>query len=150
MTPVTTRRRRPSEAGTTLIELLVAVAIMGVAFVVVIGGIGTAIIGASSQKQQASANVVLRTAAETITYQPCAELATYAPPSPHAPVSTAGFAVSVTDVRRWRVDTNEFELPGPGCAPENDTGLALIELTVTSTDGQQPTTQTLQVVKYQL
>jgi prepilin-type N-terminal cleavage/methylation domain-containing protein len=136
---------RRSEAGTTLIELLVALAIMGIAFVTVIGGIGTAIIGAGTQKQQASTTVVLRTAAEALTWQPCATPATYQGAA--APPPAAGFTISVTKVQQWDRAANVFTAD-PACTPATDAGLELIELTVAST--RRPVvTQTLQVVKAQ-
>ena len=138
-----------SEAGTTLIELLVAISIMGLAFVVIIGGIGTAIIGASTQEHLAGISVVLRTAGETIPYRPCADLASYQPPSLDTPASPPGYTVSVTEVDRWNVATNQFEAPAPGCTPANDTGLALITITATSTNTRQVATDTLHVVKRQ-
>lgn len=132
-----------SEAGTTLIELLVAVAIMGIAFVTIIGGMGMAIIGAGTQERKATTSVVLRTAAETITYQACKTVDTY--DSTSLPVPPPGFAVSVTRVSQWvDDDTNPFPASTSPCT---DTGLQLIELTVTSTSTGQPATEKLQVVK---
>lgn len=128
-----------SESGTTLIELLVAVAIMGIAFVTIIGGIGTAIIGSGQQKRQASADVVLRTATEAITYQPCA--ATYTLPA--AP----GYNVAVGPVSYWNGVTNQFEASLPSSCPAADGGLQLMEVTVTSTGAGPSTTQSLQVVR---
>lgn len=133
-----------SEAGTTLIELLVAVAIMGIAFVTIIGGIGAAIIGADAQKQHAGAGVVLRTAAEAATYQPCATAATY--DTTVLPTPPPGFAVSVSQVSQWNAVTNVFEPPPAPCTPS---GVELIELTVTA-PGPQAINQSVQIVKYQL
>jgi len=131
-----------SEQGTTLIELLVAVAIMGIAFVTVVGGIGMAIIGSATQKQKASSGIVLRTAAEAATYQPCTTKDSYVTATLPAP--PAGFSVSVRQVSQWDSDTNQFVTDPPSCT---DTGLQLIELAVTSSTGQRPVTEALKVVK---
>lgn len=137
------RRWARGEPGETLIEVLVAVAIMGLAFVVILGGIGTAIIGADVQKQQAGADLALRSAAETITYQPCA--ASYPDQTP------PGFVVEVTRVSYWDPGSNQFDVDPPAsCSPPSpsDSGLQLLDLTVTSASGR-PTSETLQVVKRQ-
>lgn len=127
------------ESGSSLIEVLIAVAIMGVAFVVVVGGIGTAIIGTDVQTKQAEGDAALRTEAETlasVAYEPCATPSSYA----------VGPAVAVTGISYW--------VPGsPGtpdkfvtACPPTDNGLQLIELTtVPGSSRQAPAT--LRVVK---
>lgn len=154
---MTTRlgRLAPSrdESGTTLIELLVTVVIMGLAFVIIVGGIGTAIIGSDIQKNQAGADVVLRTAAETMAYQACATTTanTYAPsPQP------SRFTVKVVRVSHWDRDANAFVDSADGlpaevrCSdtdtPLTDTGLQLVELSASPDSGRQAT-KTLEVVK---
>ena len=135
MTASPPRAPRPgSEAGATLIELLMAVVIMSIAFVIIIGGIAAAILGSDLQKQEAGADVALRTAAEKISYTACAP--TYAAD----PVD--GFTLTVTNVSYWNPGTNAFE---PTCPA--DTGLQLVELTATSTSGRAPSPEKLQVVK---
>lgn len=127
-------RRIGPESGATLVEVLVAVVIMGIAFVIIVGGIATAIIGSEKQRQQAGAEVVLRTAAESLDYTPCAT--TYTP----GPVT--GFVVSVTGVSHWNPATNAFDST---CAA--DTGLQLVELSAVSTTGRGASPETLRVVK---
>lgn len=127
----------------TLIELIVVIVIMAVAFLVIVGGMGTAIIGADIQKQRAGADLAIRTAAETIDYEPCATTYT-APASP-------GFSVVVTRVSYWDALTNTFDSDPPAsCSPPSgppeDSGLQLLDLRVTSTTGRS-TSETLQVVK---
>jgi len=142
------RQTSRSENGTTLIELVVAVAIMGIAFVAILGGIGTAIIGAGSQRRDATAGLLLTSAAEKIVantqpYQACATSSTYQVPAP-APL---GFRVEVMKVAHWDPSTNQF---GAAC-PLTDAGLQLITLSVTSTAGARaPQMEVLDVVKRQV
>jgi type II secretory pathway pseudopilin PulG len=135
--------RADREAGDTLIEVLVAVVIMGIAFVVIVGGIGTAIIGAAVQQNQATADSVLKTAAETVTgetaYKPCATPTDYPPPA-----APAGFSTLVTSVAFWNPTSNLFDT-----ACTTDSGLQLVTLTVSSTNVHAPATATLEVVKRQ-
>ena len=132
--------RRRDESGATLIEVLVAVVIMGIAFVVIVGGIGTAIIGSDLQRQRATADVALRTAAERIVgeipYTPCATSADY------VPAAVPGVEVTVTAVSYWNKDDNTFVT-----TPCSDSGLQLIELSAVATSGRQTIPDTLRVVK---
>lgn len=149
---------RHSEAGTTLIELLVAVAIMGIAFVTILGGIGTAIIGAGSQRAGANAGLVLTSAAEKVLaetdvpYQACAS--DY--PAPTPPSGSSGFIVTVTGVAFWDPTPNRFvdKASLSTCTPADptdlakDNGLQLITLSLRSVSGAKVAkSETLDVVK---
>ena len=145
-----------SEAGTTLIELLMTIAIMAIAFVGVVGGIGTAIIGADVQRRHTTSDVVLTTAAERILatsvgYVPCA--ATYPPPMPNP----SGFVVVVDTVRFWDLSAKAFVASHPRCTaspPDTpaDDGLQLIKLKITAQgSGSRPAqAEFLEVVKRQV
>lgn len=143
-----------TEGGTTLIELIVAVAIMGVAFVSIIGGIGAAIIGADSQKRNSTGGLVLASAAETILadnerpYAVCATPTDY--PVPPAPV---GFTVTVDRVAFWNPVVNQFvgfEAP-LACDESKDNGLQLLQLSLTASGGPRAATvEYLEVVKRQV
>ncbi len=151
--------RRHSEAGATLIELIVAVAIMGIAFVAILGGIGSAIIGAGIQRRDATSGLVLASAAEqvvarSVPYKACATPADYpVPPSPPS------FTVTVVRVTYWDVAANRFILTPPASCtpapatppvPPSDAGLQLLELKVTADAGSRGTKDdTIEVVKRQ-
>jgi hypothetical protein len=59
-------RRCQSEAGETLAELLVTIAILGLAIVTIVAGLGTAILGSSIHRQHSTADTVVRSAAELL------------------------------------------------------------------------------------
>jgi prepilin-type N-terminal cleavage/methylation domain-containing protein len=132
-----------SERGDTLIEILVAVVIMGVAFVLVLGGLGYAIIDAGRQQSQASATAALRSAAETIAadpYQACPISTPYA-----LPMDPSGVHVSIQAIDYWQ--SGQFSTT----CPTSDQGLQLVTLTITltSTDHFPPAVTTLEIVKRQ-
>ena len=150
-----TSQRAHGESGDTLIEVLVALFIMGLTFTVIVGGIGTAIIGAALQQNTTTVDSLIRSAADQVasasnTYIPCAEdsadaaadsKGTYQLPTP-----PTGFGVSITSVGYWNATTNTFDVHPPTC---NDSGLQLITLsaTTTSADVHTPRAVTLDVVK---
>lgn len=68
MTPARPRR---SEAGTTLVEVLITVMILGVAFVALLGGFGTSIVSSDLHRRQAQAETLVRRYAEAVKATPC-------------------------------------------------------------------------------
>ncbi|MER8185829.1 type II secretion system protein [Kitasatospora sp. NPDC094015] len=136
--PALRPRRRPrGEEGETLVEALVAVALMGVAFVAVLGGVGTAMISSATQQKVTGADSLIRSAADTVVgdpYVPCA--GSYGTPTP-----PAGFTVTV-EVEYWD-GTGAF---APRC-PAADTGVQKVTLTVRSTGPHPVRDTTLEVIK---
>ncbi|MEU3064312.1 type II secretion system protein [Streptomyces subrutilus] len=135
--PARRPRRRRGEEGETLIEVLVAVVLMGVAFVAVLGGMGTAVISSVTQQELTGADSVVRNAAEKVVgdpYVPCA--GGYETPAP-----PAGYTVSVT-IAYWD-GVGAF---GPSC-PAADTGVQKVTLTVHATGPRPVRDVTLEVVK---
>ncbi len=73
--------RGAGDAGTTLIEVLMAVILVGTAFVALLSGFGTVAIGSNIHRQQADAEVVLTSAVErlkdpAVEHVPCADAGT--------------------------------------------------------------------------
>lgn len=128
-----------------MIELVMAMAMMGLAFVAILGGIGTAIIGADVQRRDAAAGVVLTTAAERIVadtepYVACATSYPVPPPPP-------GFTVAVEEVALWDQASNRFVAALDSC-PATDDGLQMIRLSARSSSGSRPSdVEVLEVVK---
>ncbi|MFF4434500.1 type II secretion system protein [Streptomyces sp. NPDC001513] len=144
MTGLTLRSRRPrhprrrrGEQGETLVEALVAVVLIGVAFVAILGGIGTAIISSVTQQKVTSADSVIRSAAEKVISDPYVSCASgYATPTP-----PAGYTVAVR-IEYWD-GVGAF---GQSC-PTADTGVQKVTLTVHSTGPRPVRDATLEVVK---
>ncbi|MEV7583337.1 prepilin-type N-terminal cleavage/methylation domain-containing protein [Streptomyces erythrochromogenes] len=138
MTGPARRPRRPrGEEGETLVEVLVALVLMGIAFAAVFGGIGTAIISSDRQQKVTTADSVVRSAAEKVVSAPYASCARgYGTPTP-----PEGYTLTV-EVEYWD-GVGAF---GPAC-PTADTGVQKVTLTV-HTAGPHPVGDaTLEVVK---
>ncbi|MFD5141863.1 prepilin-type N-terminal cleavage/methylation domain-containing protein [Streptomyces sp. NPDC058401] len=129
--------RHRGEEGETLIEVLVAVVLIGVAFVAILGGMGTAMISSVTQQKVTSADSVVRSAAEKVVGAPYVSCAGgYETPAP-----PAGYTVTV-EVEYWD-GVGAF---GRAC-PTADTGVQKITLTVHSTGPRPVRDVTLEVVK---
>ncbi|WP_405755013.1 type II secretion system GspH family protein [Streptomyces sp. NBC_01411] len=143
MTGLARRPRRPhhsrrrGEEGETLVEVLIAVVLMGVAFVAILGGMGTAIISSVTQHKVTSADSVIRSAAEKVVsdpYMSCAR--SYETPAP-----PSGYTVTVT-IEYWD-GVGSFGRP----CPTADTGVQKVSLTVHSTGPHPVRDARLEVVK---
>ena len=115
-----------SEGGFTLVELLLAVAILGISAVAVVGGMMTSIQVSDLGRRQAEGQGEVRAYAEAVAgaaYADCASSYTtsYSPP--------AGYTATMT-VAYWD-GTSAFT---SSCG--TDTGLQRVTLTVTATDGR--------------
>jgi type II secretory pathway pseudopilin PulG len=135
MTPVSRRR----ESGETLVELLIAVSIMGIAMAAIVGGVFTAVKVSDQNRAQAATVTVLRGYAETLKaadgpyeYVPCASTSTYpafAPPPPDQ-----AFTATVTDVR-YLSDATALTPSWSSTCPGTDQGAQLLSLRVTAPGG---------------
>src|SRR5262245_25805045 len=113
------------DRGETLIELLVAVLIMGTAVVAVVGGLGVAIMMSDIHRKQAGvaenlkifvANIEGAIAASPTQYVDCAT------PGSYPNYTTADYNGNVTQVRYWNGSTFVTSC-GPG-----DTGMQRLSL----------------------
>ena len=137
-------RRAREDDGLTLVELLVAVAIMGVAFTIVVGGIFTYVQSSINHRSQATVQLELRkyvTALQGLAYSSCAT--SYAP----AYTAPTGIGTPTQSVMLWNATANDFTTtPAVGCA---DPGLQRIRVTMTFNDGDPTHTysESVDVVK---
>jgi len=125
-------RSRPSsnDMGETLLEVLIAVTIMGILVVAVVGGVATSILMSDVHRKETTAGAYVRNYAETLhrSYALC--IAGTAPN--YASILAAqpsGFNPPTATVKFW----NGESFSSSNC-PVTDLGLQQITLTLASTD----------------
>lgn len=125
---------RAGDRGESLLELLVAVAILGVAVAAIIGGVGVSVLMSDVHRKQATAGAGVRDFGEAIEnqvmaggYFACAAPAKYAAPAGFT--TPAGFTSSVASVKYW---TGSAWAATCG----TDSGLQQLTLQVASGDGR--------------
>lgn len=142
------------EAGFTLVEVLITVALMSIAFVAILGALGTMIAAGSTHRALSTGEVAIRDLAEAVKseslvpyidcgYDPFTSYsndvsnpAKYDPP--------AGFSATVVSVTYWQGDaagTFSASCPSP------DRGAQLVRLRVEGSAGTRPADQEVEVVK---
>jgi Tfp pilus assembly protein PilV len=130
-----------TEAGTTLVEVLITVAILGIGVVGVVGALGTSIIGTDHHRKQAQAHTVLLSAVDAVKsqpYQACAS--SYAASTGVTlPAGWTSSTISVPSVTYW--DGSAFS----SACPSPDSKLQLVKIQVASADGRA--TESVSVVK---
>jgi type II secretory pathway pseudopilin PulG len=125
-------RRIEADRGDTLLELIVAIAILGVCVVAIGAGITLSIKMSTIHRNQATANAFLHNYAETLqsSYPVCSgSIASDYTGSLAAP---SGFTSPAATVKFW--DPTAAKFVASGC-PTSDPGLRQISLTLTSSDG---------------
>jgi hypothetical protein len=127
---------RASEAGETLAELVVTVAILGIAIVALVGGLATAILASDIHRDHASGDTIARSVAELVEGRnvPWVPSGNY-PASTWSSVNTAGFNVSIINQQCWS-DKDTSNPPAFGNCPGPDLGLQKLTVSVTPTDGK--------------
>jgi prepilin-type N-terminal cleavage/methylation domain-containing protein len=142
--PARGRVRADPEAGFSLVEILVTIVIVGMAFTAILGGMITSITVSDLHRNQATADTLARNAAESVKdsnvpYVPCAG------PNAYAPALPSG--TSITKVEYWNgaaptPATSYAVTFSPSCPPQ-DQGLQRITITASSGGA----TETVQVLK---
>lgn len=163
-------RRRTSEAGESLIEVLVAVTILGLGVTALLGGMATAVFGTSLHRDQADVSEVMTAAAERVKdtpYVACAEMDDYLDPTGADPFAFPGHVVTIAAVDTLNVASpggtprytvrfaikdwygDQF-LPRPDmatCQQFHDEGARLQRITITASTADSQVSQALPVVK---
>ena len=123
------RRRVSDDGGETLIELIMAVAIMGIAVIAIVGGLVISVLLSGTHRKQATAGAQVRDYAELIEnavagggYTTCAGTGSFPAYAPGA-----GYTASIAKVEYWTGSAWSGS-----CSP--DTGLQRLTLKVASSD----------------
>lgn len=141
--------RLKDERGETLAELLMTIVIMGIAFVSILGGLGTAIALSGVHRGQANADVTLVSAADAVKsntlnpYVACPSVTTssYNPTSGVTlPSGWSASNITITSVQK--LDGSTFH----ATCPATDHGLELITIQII-TPGTPSTTESVDVLK---
>lgn len=122
--------------GLTLIELLVTVMIMGIAFVAILGGLLTAVSSADIHRKQANVQSIVRSLSEKVkseAYKQCAVVTDYG--STFTPIQS-GYSTSVLEVEYWDGDRDPSAPAQFSGAPCVDHGLQRITLQVAEPDAR--------------
>ena len=145
----TRARPGPDDKGETLIELMIAVAIMGIVVVAIVGGIATSIMMSDIHRKQATAGAYVRNYAETVVAYVAAGTpasnANFAGASPDYSPSKVGFAApaggfvaSVTSVQCWVDASKQFS----SCT----TGSSVQQVTLNIASSDSRASETLLVI----
>jgi len=140
--PTDATNRSSGDRGETLLELVIALVILGIAVVAIVGGLASSVLISDVHRRQAQTGVIARDYAEALqaaitadqaNYVACAGPASYAPSA--AAVAATGFTVpsgytATASVRYW--DGSTFG----SCPAGGDSGLQRVTLTVSSDDGR--------------
>lgn len=130
-----------SDRGETLVELLVAVVILGIAGVAIVAGLEMSVKTSDIHRKQTTGSAYARSYAEAIedyvasaagNYVPCASGSSYAP-------ATVGFAGALPAGYTASHSAALRVPPGGGVAGPcsgNDTGVQQIAITIASNDGR--------------
>ncbi|SDP25402.1 hypothetical protein SAMN04515671_3430 [Nakamurella panacisegetis] len=134
------------ERGESLIELLVALTLLGLAVVAIVSGLATGVVLSDVHRKEATAGAEVRSFAEMIDktvagggggYVACATTGTYT--SGYVP--PAGYLSAVTAVAYWTGTTWSSTCSAP------DTGLQKLSLKISSNDGRASETLDLIIRK---
>lgn len=121
---------RQTNAGETLVETLVAVALLGIAATAVIGSVTMGVRVASMNVGNGTNQNLTRNWAEQIEAMPydlCAQTTVYQSVVP----PPTGTTLSITQIRYW--DGAAYQVSTPACVDANDKGLQEITLLAQST-----------------
>lgn len=96
------------DRGDSLIEILITVVIMGIAFTAILGGFGTSIKASGFHEDLADSQAAVRNAAEQLkasTYTPCAGVGIV---SNYAPTVPANFHIDISTPQIWDNSSSAF------------------------------------------
>ncbi len=161
-------RRQTSEAGESLIEVLVAVVILGLGVTALLGGMATAVFGSAVHRNQADVSAVMTAAGEWVKqadYITCADFDDYLSPTGPQPFAYPGHVVTATAADTLTVSTptgvavwtvrfaikdwqgDDFFARPNDCATADAEGLRMQQVTITVRTADGKIDQSLRVIK---
>jgi hypothetical protein len=127
--------RLSSEAGETLAELLVTIAILGVAIVAIVGGLGDAILASTVHRSHATADAAARSAAEKLKNRDIATM----------PWNSSGtYSISGATITAQCLKDTDAIPPTFDTCPAGDLGLQKLTVAVS---GPKGVTETFEILK---
>lgn len=154
MNPVTAADRSDREAGFALIEILISVTILGVAFAAILGGMATSINASDIHRQQSQVGAVLDSAIERLKAPTTAKVAcatatqaTYLSAAQAAAVAQgwAATRVTITSIEYW--DGTAYAVGSANCYDNATNKLDLQRITLQVSDPQGRSPQSLSFIK---
>jgi len=143
------RRRQVGERGLSLVELLVTVAIMGIAFAVILGAIAGTHNASGLKRELVLADVWARRYAEQLQelpYVPCARRQDYR--AVFQPVPGAPLRVRWRSIEYWDGNASAgFSTSRARCVRDGDRGLQRVRFSVEGTARSRRVAETMVVVK---
>jgi len=146
--------RRDDDRGTTLVEILIALAVLGIVFITVLGGMGVTTIASDVHRKQANAHAILLSAVERLKsstevaydFDCNADFSNYLAeirkvPRPAPAITWPASTITIPSVQFWNGTT--FDATCHDVMPI--LRLQLITVAVTSADGK--VTEKLDVIK---
>lgn len=130
--------RTMDQAGMTLVEAMVTIVLVGVAFAALMGGLWTSVVASDYNVKRTTAEATARAYLELIKRTPYTNCASSYDTSGFV---SPGFTASIVDVDYWDPVSGTFV---ESC-PTTDAGLQLVQTQVVSSDAQ--VRETLDVVK---
>jgi prepilin-type N-terminal cleavage/methylation domain-containing protein len=129
---------RRGAQGFSMVESVVAIAILGIIVAAMVGGMATSISASDIHRQQSQTNAVMVSAAESVKSQPYSNCALTYPPGTSLPTGWPADAVSVS-VKYWNAASSTW---GPTCHDTDGSSFFPMQLVtvLVASPGQRATT----------
>jgi prepilin-type N-terminal cleavage/methylation domain-containing protein len=144
-----TRRAERSEAGVTLIELMVTISILGIAFTALLASLMGVFSFGEQHRKLAVGETLVRRYADSVnnaTYVDCATTSSYS--ASLTPAPPTGYTVTITTVEYWNGDASAtFGTSQSGCVSASDKGAQRITVRVTGVASVGPLSNDVVILK---
>lgn len=132
-------RRSGGDAGFSLVECLVTIALLGISVVAIVGALGTAASTTGLQARQADADAALRSGAELVKSQPYVACPLVAAYDPSTATTSTEVSLELASLEHWNGSAFQESCPAL------DGGFQRVTLRAASADGTFQ--RTLELIK---